>query len=327
VRRTLAFLTTLVTAATGLLLTSGVASADPSAADWEALRQCESTGRYDINTGNGYYGAYQFDLSTWRSVGGSGRPDQATPAEQDYRALYLYRMRGWQPWTCARIAGLSEDGDARSKNVPTYGGGSNTPAPPPPPPSAPSAPAPATPSGVPAYPGRIFTEGVTSDALVAWQKQMGARGFGLTGTGFYGALTKSAVISLQQQAGLEVDGKIGRNTWNAAWTTSFGPTSAPAAPAAPSTPAAPAVPANAENCSVGASAAPAWPGVQYNPGDTAAQLQCWQKQMGSRGYGLVGTGYYGPSTKAVVIGVQQRNGLNPSGILGPKTWAAAWEGS
>ena len=154
---------------------------------------------------------------------------------------------------------------------------------------------------------------------------MGARGFGLTGTGFYGALTKAAVVSLQQQAGLEVDGKIGRDTWNAAWTTSFGPTAAPPAPAP--APAAPAPPADAGSCSVGASTAPAWPGVQYNPGDTAAELQCWQKQMGARGYGLVGTGYYGPSTKAVVIGVQQRNGLNPSGILGPQTWAAAWEGN
>ena len=29
------------------------------------LRQCESGGNYAINTGNGYYGAYQYDLQTW----------------------------------------------------------------------------------------------------------------------------------------------------------------------------------------------------------------------------------------------------------------------
>ncbi len=320
-RRTLAFLTTIVTAATGLLLTSGVASADPSSADWAALRKCESTGRYDINTGNGYYGAYQFDLSTWRSVGGSGYPHQASAAEQDYRALYLYRMRGWSPWTCARIAGLAEDRDARSKVLPTSGA------------AAPSAPAPSAPaptsagSGTPAYPGRAFTEGDSSDALAAWQRQLGTRGFGLTGTGFYGPQTKAAVLALQQQAGLAADGVIGRQTWAAAWTTSFGPSAAPSAPAPASAPAAPTAPAaNAGNCSVGASTAPAWPGVQYNPGDTSAELQCWQKQMGSRGHGLLGTGYYGPATKAVVVGVQQRNGLTASGILGPKTWAAAWEG-
>ena len=83
---------------------------------------CESTNRYDINTGNGYYGAYQFDLPTWRSVGGSGRPDQASAAEQDYRALILYRNRGWNPWVCARLVGLSEDSDARTKVAPPVGG-------------------------------------------------------------------------------------------------------------------------------------------------------------------------------------------------------------
>ncbi len=35
------------------------------AADWAALRECESGGNYGINTGNGYFGAYQFSQSTW----------------------------------------------------------------------------------------------------------------------------------------------------------------------------------------------------------------------------------------------------------------------
>lgn len=59
-------------------------AADPSRADWAKLRMCESTERYHVNTGTGYYGAYQFDLPTWRSVGGAGRPDLATPAEQGF---------------------------------------------------------------------------------------------------------------------------------------------------------------------------------------------------------------------------------------------------
>ena len=53
------------------------AGADPSAHTWHRLRMCESSDNYSINTGNGYYGAYQFDLSTWQSVGGSGYPNQA----------------------------------------------------------------------------------------------------------------------------------------------------------------------------------------------------------------------------------------------------------
>ena len=102
-RRALAIAATIATVATSAVSSSpDPASADPSADDWYQLRMCESTNRYNINTGNGYYGAYQFDLSTWRSVGGSGYPNEASAAEQDYRALILYRQRGWDPWACAR---------------------------------------------------------------------------------------------------------------------------------------------------------------------------------------------------------------------------------
>ena len=72
--------------------------ADASASGWAALRNCESHGNYSTNTGNGFYGAYQFDLQTWRSMGGSGLPSDAPPWEQDARAKALYQQRGAQPW-------------------------------------------------------------------------------------------------------------------------------------------------------------------------------------------------------------------------------------
>ena len=87
-------------------LVSATAASNPSANDWYRLRMCESTNNYQANTGNGHYGAYQFDQSTWTSVGGTGLPSSATPAEQDKRALLLYQSRGWQPWQCAKIVGL-----------------------------------------------------------------------------------------------------------------------------------------------------------------------------------------------------------------------------
>lgn len=59
---------------------------------------CESRGQAGINTGNGYYGAWQFDLVTWRGVGGNGLPSEASIHEQTMRARILYDMRGWQPW-------------------------------------------------------------------------------------------------------------------------------------------------------------------------------------------------------------------------------------
>src|SRR5207253_5928731 len=53
---------------------------------WAQLRQCESGGNYSTNTGNGFYGAYQFTQQTWNGVGMSGSPASASPAQQDAAA-------------------------------------------------------------------------------------------------------------------------------------------------------------------------------------------------------------------------------------------------
>jgi len=74
---------------------------------WYRLRQCESGGDYSRNSGNGYYGAYQFDLSTWTSNGGTGLPSLASPAAQDAVARATEARRGWAPWpVCAVRLGL-----------------------------------------------------------------------------------------------------------------------------------------------------------------------------------------------------------------------------
>lgn len=71
---------------------------EPSPEQWARLRWCESHDDYAIDTGNGYYGAYQFDLVTWRGTGGFGNPAHMSPEEQDARARLLYSWRGWAPW-------------------------------------------------------------------------------------------------------------------------------------------------------------------------------------------------------------------------------------
>ena len=74
---------------------------------WAALRKCESGGNYAINSGNGYYGAYQFAAGTWRKLGYSGLPHEATPATQDEAARQLQNQQGWGPWpACTRKLGL-----------------------------------------------------------------------------------------------------------------------------------------------------------------------------------------------------------------------------
>jgi hypothetical protein len=78
----------------------------PTAAQWEALRQCESGGNYSIVSGNGlYHGAYQFNQGTWDSTASGVWPQlvgvdpaNASPANQDKMALRLYALRSWFPW-------------------------------------------------------------------------------------------------------------------------------------------------------------------------------------------------------------------------------------
>jgi LysM repeat protein len=65
---------------------------------WDRIAQCESSGNWHINTGNGYYGGLQFTLSSWRAVGGTGRPDQASRETQIRMAERLQRLQGWGAW-------------------------------------------------------------------------------------------------------------------------------------------------------------------------------------------------------------------------------------
>ena len=77
-----------------------VAAASPN---WDAIAQCESGGNWAINTGNGYYGGLQFTLSTWHANGGTGRPDQASRAEQIRVAENTLRSQGIGAWpVCGR---------------------------------------------------------------------------------------------------------------------------------------------------------------------------------------------------------------------------------
>lgn len=65
----------------------------------DQIAECESKGDPTIVSSNGLYrGKYQFDKSTWKSVGGSGDPAAASEEEQDQRAAILLRQRGTAPW-------------------------------------------------------------------------------------------------------------------------------------------------------------------------------------------------------------------------------------
>ncbi len=81
--------------------------ASPLGGVWAELRQCESGGNYATDTGNGYYGAYQFSAATWHGLGFTGLPSQAPPAVQDQAAVELQARSGWGQWpACSRRLGL-----------------------------------------------------------------------------------------------------------------------------------------------------------------------------------------------------------------------------
>ncbi|MGJ9406031.1 SH3 domain-containing protein [Nesterenkonia aurantiaca] len=82
----------------------------PYSSAWDKLAQCESGGNWKINTGNGFYGGIQFSPESWKEVGGSGFPHQATREEQIKRAHMLWKKQGWNAWPhCTSQLGLKGD--------------------------------------------------------------------------------------------------------------------------------------------------------------------------------------------------------------------------
>jgi hypothetical protein len=87
--------------------TTPTGSYKPLGGAWLELRMCESGDDYRTNTGNGYYGAYQFSEQTWLGLGLPGRPDLASPAVQDAAAVKLQSEVGWGAWpACSAALGL-----------------------------------------------------------------------------------------------------------------------------------------------------------------------------------------------------------------------------
>jgi len=79
--------------------TSAGAGSTATPAHLQSIAACESGGNpAAVGGGGAYRGKYQFDYSTWASVGGSGDPAAASEAEQDQRAAMLYARSGSSPW-------------------------------------------------------------------------------------------------------------------------------------------------------------------------------------------------------------------------------------
>jgi len=97
-------------AATAVVATAlmGASTASADSVNWDAIAQCESSGNWSINTGNGYYGGLQFTLSTWRAYGGSGMPQNASRSEQIRVAENVLRGQGIGAWPVCGARGGSQ---------------------------------------------------------------------------------------------------------------------------------------------------------------------------------------------------------------------------
>jgi hypothetical protein len=97
-------------AAAGAVIAAPIVVASPaqaaSSSTWSRLAQCESGGRWSINTGNGYYGGLQFSRSTWKAFGGTryaSTANRASRSEQIIIAEKVLDAQGWGAWpSCSR---------------------------------------------------------------------------------------------------------------------------------------------------------------------------------------------------------------------------------
>lgn len=219
---------------------AGARYAAPSEAELEALRGCESTGQYSIATGNGFFGAYQFDLGTWRGLGLDGYPQTAPADLQDAAAAALEQSRGWQPWpACSARLGLVP---RPATVVPTYvtvdQRAARTPARTPA--SAPAgrhrrplgagptavgqAAAPAHTSIVPAFSGRVLSRASVrtyrADVRL-WQERMAQRGWNVAPDGHFGPRSQAVAGAFAAEKRLTegLPGEVGAQVWAAAWTS------------------------------------------------------------------------------------------------------------
>ncbi|OXM42590.1 transglycosylase family protein [Amycolatopsis alba] len=92
-----------------------IAATPASATNWDAIAQCESSGNWSTNTGNGYYGGLQFSQSTWRAYGGTGSAHGASREQQIAVAERVLQGQGIGAWPhCGKKGGSASPAKAKS---------------------------------------------------------------------------------------------------------------------------------------------------------------------------------------------------------------------
>ena len=114
----------------------------------------------------------------------------------------------------------------------------------------------------------------------------------LTADGIFGTKSENAVKEFQLKNGMNMDGKVGANTWNVLYTkyTAKHGLNVP------------------------------YPGVALRTGNAGGTVRLVQQKLNSLGEKISTDGKFGSATAAAVQRYQRRNGLTADGIVGKSTW-------
>jgi murein DD-endopeptidase MepM/ murein hydrolase activator NlpD len=81
-----------------------------AATPWDLVATCESNGRWNENSGNGFFGGLQFEPGTWRAYGGGAFAPSANEASREQQITIAQRVlagQGWLAWpACSAKLGL-----------------------------------------------------------------------------------------------------------------------------------------------------------------------------------------------------------------------------
>jgi peptidoglycan hydrolase-like protein with peptidoglycan-binding domain len=155
-----------------------------------------------------------------------------------------------------------------------------------------------------AYPGyalKMDTKKYDANVKKVQAQLNAALDYQLTVDGYFGKATKDAVMYVQEQNNVEVDGIVGPVTWDIIFNNIGGGT---------------------PDAAVGMDddAYPGYPLVMDTKKYDANVKKVQARLNTAVGYDLAEDGYFGQATKDAVMYVQEENGVEVDGVVGPVTW-------